>query len=461
MPRCCARADIPAVHAAIRWIGRRCLAWFYRDWLVIGAEQVPASGPVLLIGNHPHDVPDVILGFFTTPRPVRYIATISQATNPIAKKTYDWLGVIPVTRVRDARKMKEKGIDIAAMNRAANAAVLNAFARGDAVAVFPEGGVHDVCEIGRLRTGVASMLLEFLDGEPTRDVTVVPFGIQYEAQRTAGSDIVMRIGAPFSVRAWRGAQPTDAAGVSALTDALHASLCGVTRNAPTWEIAQVRDELVAAMAAAHDPKRALQSTPSLVPRARAIAIDAMSDAPSHDAREQQLASHTLARAVERAGGIGTSAADHARLLFALDVHTAPRPIPSTLLWMALPIATVGAVVHLPITSLVTWMAHRWQTVRTDIPARQFVPGLYVVALWYLLLAPLWYLGLTALGMPPVFAGVLALLIIGIVPHLGDFWFTWWRAHRASRFVARVRNWSTEERVAARDAARVFAADGVN
>lgn len=449
------------MHAVIRWIGRRCLAWFYRDWLVIGAEHVPATGPVLLIGNHPHDVPDVILGFFTTPRPVRYIATISQATNPIAKKTYDWLGVIPVTRVRDARKMKEKGIDIAAMNRAANAAVLDAFARGDAVAVFPEGGVHDVSEIGRLRTGVATLLLEFLEADPTQDVTVVPFGIQYEAPRTAGSDIVMQIGAPFSVRAWRAAQPPDAAGVNALTQTLHSALCAVTRNAPTWDIAHARDELIAAMAAVHAPKRALRASPAFVEPACAMAIDALSDAPRHDTREQQLAAHTLARAVERAGGIGTSAVDHARLRYALGLETAPRPIPGTLLAVATPVAALGAMINLPIATLVSRWAHRAQTVRTDIPARCFLPGLYFVALWYLLLVPVLWFALRALGMPLWLAAPLTLLTTVIMPHLGDFWFVWWRAVRATRFAARVQGWSRADREAAREAAAVFTGALVN
>ena len=193
----------------VYWVSGRCLHWFYREHRVVGYGKVPASGPVLLIGNHPNDLPDVISGLYVSPRHPRYIATVSVTTSPMARAMYESMAVIPVARVRDARKMKAEGVDLAAVNQAANDTVSAALASGEVVAVFPEGGVHDVPHIGRLRTGVAKMILGHLDAGAKNDVTVVPFGAQYEAPRRWGSDKLTVIGEPWSARAWFEAQPAE------------------------------------------------------------------------------------------------------------------------------------------------------------------------------------------------------------------------------------------------------------
>ena len=114
---------MPVVPTFIRWISRRALRWFYRELRFVGRGRIPAQGPVLLIGNHPNDLPDVLAGFFTTPRAVRYVATISATTLPLAAATYRGLGVIPVMRVRDVRKMRARGVDVAQVNTVAFAMV--------------------------------------------------------------------------------------------------------------------------------------------------------------------------------------------------------------------------------------------------------------------------------------------------------------------------------------------------
>ena len=47
------------LRAFLRWSGRRALRWFYRETVVIQVGVVPETGPVLFIGNHPNDLPDV------------------------------------------------------------------------------------------------------------------------------------------------------------------------------------------------------------------------------------------------------------------------------------------------------------------------------------------------------------------------------------------------------------------
>ena len=437
----------------VYWVSARCLRWFYREHRVVGRERVPVSGPVLLVGNHPNDLPDVIAGLFVSPRHPRYIATVSVTTSPIAKAMYDAMGVIPVARVRDARKMKAQGVDLAAVNQAANDTVQAALATGDVVAVFPEGGVHDVAQIGRLRTGVAKMILERLYAAAEYDVTVVPFGAQYEAPRRWGSDLISVVGAPWSARAWFDAQPHDQRGLAALTQLLLESLLAVTRNSASFEEGTTRDEILAAAAAITAPKDPLSAVPRLAADAARLAADAHGDGPTGEAVRVRTAAHSLARAVEQAGGIGTSAVDQARLLFALDVHKAQAPVPTVVLWMGVPAAAIGWFVHAPIIALVHAVARRTMKQRSDYVAACFVPGLYLVLLWWLLVSALVAGALAWFGASPLWA----VLLLVTLPRFGDLAMGWRTWLRGWLLVARVHKWGTPERMALREAAGVVRA----
>ncbi|MCE2901087.1 MAG: 1-acyl-sn-glycerol-3-phosphate acyltransferase [Gemmatimonas sp.] len=427
----------------VSWVAARCLRWFYRAHRIMGRERVPATGPVLLIGNHPNDLPDVIAGLSTTTRPVRYIATVSVTSSAAARRTYEAMGVIPVARVRDARAMKARGVDMVAVNAAAAALVVQALAGGDVVGVFPEGGVHDVPEIGRLRTGVADMVLRYLHADAKNDVHIVPFGLQYEAPRTPGSDVIVQVGEPFSLRAWLQSQPAGQTGAAALTARFREALRAVTRNAATWEEGTTRDELVAARAAQLAPCDPLAAAPALVAHAQRVAAAAHADGPGPHAVRLRTVAHSLARAVERAGGIGTSALDHARLLYALDLQRQPDPVPRGAPWTGLPAALIGGVMHAPAWWLVWHLAHRSAKARADVVARSFVPGLYIMVAWYGLVTLAAAGALMAWGRSPLWA----LFLLVTLPRFGDLAMGWRARYRAYRLVARVQGWSTPERQA--------------
>jgi len=214
------------------WVAKRALRWYYREVRWEGREHMPATGPVLLIGNHPNDLPDVLAGYLTTIRPVRYLATVSVWSDWTARKTYGALDVIPVVRVRDARRLRDSGLDLAQINAAAAAAVAAAFDAGQVVGAFPEGGVHTGPELGRLRTGVANMLLSYCNDGVEKDVQVVPFGLSYGSPAEPGSDVLVRIGRPFSLRAWLDGQPTDSRTPLALTGRLREALEAVLPSSP-------------------------------------------------------------------------------------------------------------------------------------------------------------------------------------------------------------------------------------
>lgn len=441
------------LRAFLRWSARRALRWFYRETAVVRMGMVPSTGPVLFIGNHPNDLPDVLLGLQACPRHVRYLATIAAGAGGAAGKGYEAMGVIPVTRVRDARKMRAMGVDMAAVNAEAGRRMAQAFSHGHVVGVFPQGGVHDAPQIGRLRTGVAMMALEALDNGSVFDVTVVPFGIQYEAARTSGSDAMAVVGRGWSLRGWRDERLANGceAGVSALTDQLRTALLAVTRNAPDWESRTECDELVAAVAAVQPPATSAAQAPlleraaRLVPVAEPLVANRRSDAATPHAGRVHTFVSELSHLVHEAGGIRTSARDHARVLQGAGVAAEARLTPLWALLLMTPAALLGWLTHGPIFWVVWRLAHRFAKARADVVARAFVPGLQVVAAWYVLLTIVAVAALVLAGEATWLTIVVLLLLVTQLPTAADVAVAWRDGWRGRALVWRVQRWPAARR----------------
>jgi 1-acyl-sn-glycerol-3-phosphate acyltransferase len=454
----------------LHWVSRRALRWLYRDVHYMGRERVPVTGPVLLLGNHPNDLPDVLAGLFITERHVRYVATLSATVLPLATASYKAMGVIPVMRVRDVRMMRARGVDVAAVNAAAFETVRGAFAAGDVVAIFPEGGVHDTPFLGVPRSGVSRMALLSIDDVITNDLTIVPFGLQYEAPRTLRSDLTIEIGEPFSLASWHAMadQKTGRAVETALSAHMHRSLLAVTRNSSSWEHAEFRDRLTAVIGVLVARKDEPLQVATTRVQARCAALvepaepngDAFSelDAVPPLAVDWRVVADPLGDAVVRAGGIRTSARDTARALEAawsseeqatssypehgaLKFH-ARWPSKTLVAITAVP-AVIGLLLHAPLWFAVLHVAKRMTVVRTDYIAKAILPGLHLILLGYLILGGLSAFGLRAAGWSMWWA----LALLALLPRLGDLGVWWHDAVGAMRLRARVRGWSAADRAA--------------
>ena len=439
---------IPVV---IRWISRRALRWCYREVCYVGRDRVPSDGATLLFGNHPNDLPDVLAGFFTTHRPVRYIATISASILPLAEATYRGLGVIPVTRIRDARKMRARGVDTASVNRSAFESVGQAFHDGEIVGVFPEGGVHDSWHIGRPKAGVARMALNSIDSVSKTDLKLIGFGVQYEAPQTLRSDMIILVGTPFSLREWVESESDPSP--AALSERLLAELMAVGRSSSSWPNAESRNRLVAAVAAtnASGAEPLLETASRFQQRCSGLVEgkDASQVAEGDHVVHWRTIADELAEWVHRLGGIATSARDTARVLDAAGASNPQASWPSVG-WMmatALP-AAIGLALNGPLQMGVWRFARRSAKVRTDVMARAILPGLHLIFLGYVVLGVVIALGFRAASVSSWWA----LPVVMLLPRLGDLGLAWRDAAGAMRLRARVRRLSVVDRATIRAAA---------
>jgi len=186
----------------------------------VGGERIPATGPVLLVANHPNSLLDPVVVMAAAGRPVRFLAKAPLFADPTTAWFVKLGGAIPVHRVSDDPTRMS---DNAAMFRAVHAAL----AGGDAVGLFPEG-------MAPLRTGAARIALGAAPlvggGFP-----VVPVGLTFRQRDIFRSDARVVIGAPITWDDLADRGEHDIEAVRDLTARIAGGLAAVTFNLDSWE----------------------------------------------------------------------------------------------------------------------------------------------------------------------------------------------------------------------------------
>ena len=201
---------------------------FYKQIEVVGLENVPARGGVILAGNHPNALIDGLLLISQAGRtPVHLLGNAKLWKFPLLARLLDALGAVPVLR------REEHGSN--ADNRGAFERVDDVLACGGCVAIFPEGISHTESQLATLKTGTARMALHAATRRET-DIAIVPFGLTYLNRHRFRSQVLLHFAAPMPIDEHRlAAYENDAVGtVRQLTGELRERLSRVTLNAPDW-----------------------------------------------------------------------------------------------------------------------------------------------------------------------------------------------------------------------------------
>lgn len=158
---------------------------------VLGAWRVPAVGPLILAGNHTHNVDGPLL-LGTAPRPVHFLVKREVFVGPLG----------PLLR-----GLGQLSVDRGTVDRAAVTGALRVLRRGGVLGIFPEGTRGDG-EFAALRAGVAYFAVR--SGAPVQPVAVlgseVP-GRVIGALPPLGRRVDVVFGEPFTVD---GDRPTRA-----------------------------------------------------------------------------------------------------------------------------------------------------------------------------------------------------------------------------------------------------------
>lgn len=123
----------------------RVFFWLYGRWKVIGLENIPAAGGVLLAANHCSLLdPPLLGGAVFGYRRVRFMAKVELWSKPIGRFVMDRILCFPIRR--------------GAADRFALRFALDALSCGDVVAMFPEGERSETGKLQQVQPGIALLI---------------------------------------------------------------------------------------------------------------------------------------------------------------------------------------------------------------------------------------------------------------------------------------------------------------
>ena len=354
---------------------------FFRRIDVVGAENIPADGPVIFAGNHPNALMD---GWLIAARcgrwPLHFMVNAKLWKFRGLGTLLDASGAVPVY------PRAEHGSD--ADNSKAFEKLYEVIEAGNCMGVFPEGVSHTESHLMELKTGTARIALTVAD-RGKRYAKVVPCGLNYIHRHRFRSQVMLEFGEPIVVdEAWAEKYRVDPeATVRELTEVLAESLRSVTINAPdwnTWRFAQTSRRLYKPASASLTPAQYVDLNRRFI---EGYAVDDpevqafRADAENYQARLDMLGLKDY------------------QLRSDMSLTDISRKVFFRTLWMLalLPIAIPGAILHLPVGWIAAAVGERFSYEMDDIATLKVFSTM--------LLLPLVYLG--------------AALLVGLV--FGAFW----------------------------------------
>jgi glycerol-3-phosphate O-acyltransferase/dihydroxyacetone phosphate acyltransferase len=380
------------------------LRWYYGDIVVQGAERIPPRGPLVIASNHPNALVDALLVSTTLRRRVRLTAKATLFEHPLLAPLLRAVGVVPLRRAKDELAARRAGAPTVERNAESFQQVTAALVQGAAVLVFPEGISHDEPALAPLKTGAARMALAASEAGAD-GLRLLPLGLIFERKEEPRSRVLVRVGDPIDVGAWR-ARAAPSGDAATLTADLDMALRRVTLNFASEARAQRAVALAGALAALTDAPPTVAEPRSLATEAElARRIETATDALEHAPPEVVVHAD---RFITRVNALDDRLRAHGAALS--EVRISPRlrhgvqfVAREGLVFAAtLPVALLGRVMHWIPLRLGRMLAMRplARDPSRDQPAmRTIVLGLALVLVWYAIQAVLvayWLGGVAAL-----------------------------------------------------------------
>lgn len=167
---------MPFLYRIGRFVLGPFFKWYYKP-TIIGKENIPKEGAILIVGNHKH-LYDQCLSIISTKRFIKYMAKREYFDNKKTRWFFKAVGCISVDRSVHDGKAKGEAIET--------------LKNGGAIGLFPEG----------TRNKTQEFLLPFKFGAVSMakktDAYLVPFGITGD-YIFRSKNLVIKYGKPFKV----------------------------------------------------------------------------------------------------------------------------------------------------------------------------------------------------------------------------------------------------------------------
>lgn len=200
-------------YASIRFIFSKYNFFYFRNFKVIGRENIPQDGAVLFSPNHQNALLDPLLVGTTAKKSIHSLTRSDVFGGPL-QWFLDAMQTIPVYRIRD-------GYDKLKNNQQVFERCYALLAQKKHLMMFSEGKHHDQYYLLRLSKGSSRLAIEAQLRSPQHPVYLQPVGINYGNHLHPRHDCTVVYGQAINVQDYLSTyQDHPAKGLNALRDAL-------------------------------------------------------------------------------------------------------------------------------------------------------------------------------------------------------------------------------------------------
>jgi glycerol-3-phosphate O-acyltransferase/dihydroxyacetone phosphate acyltransferase len=245
---------------AMSKLSRLLVHVFFRSVELQCEENLPKTGPVVLVANHVNGLVDGLLLMATLDRYPRFLGKSTLFKIVPLWPFLKFAGVIPVYRASDGVPGDQ--------NVSAFATCHDILAHNGVVALFPEGISHDESSLQPLKTGAARIALGAGFDRGVNSVVTVAVGLTYETKSRFRSRALVRIAEPVSISPWSEEYQLDSQKtVRVVTDDVARQLAGVSPTYISWDQAEKVNRI--AEVVVRSPKNRLPSDVSMADQVEA------------------------------------------------------------------------------------------------------------------------------------------------------------------------------------------------
>ncbi|NBA88090.1 glycerol acyltransferase [Emticicia sp. CRIBPO] len=176
------------IYYSIRFYVRIILKIFIKRIDIQGAENIPATGPVLLASNHPNSFFDAILLACVLDRPVWSLARGDAFKKEWARRILSKFYMMPIYRLSEGKEYLGKNDETFEKCSAL-------FKKDQQVLIFSEGICTNQLDLLPLKKGTARLARQ--SWESGLDVTILPVGLSYDTYNKYGKTIQLNFGETF------------------------------------------------------------------------------------------------------------------------------------------------------------------------------------------------------------------------------------------------------------------------
>ncbi len=355
------------VYRVMQWLLMTATRVFFRRIEVVGLENIPTAedGAVIFCGNHPNSLLDPVLITAYCGRIVHFAAKDTLFQSRILRFLLNLMGAVPVFR-----RVDHKGGKLG--NDQAFAALHAVIGMSRSIGIFPEGLSNEKSHLAPLKTGAARIAMGAKRDHPETRVFLVPAGLCYFKPNRFRSSVLVQFGAPYEVTEEIATAADQRAEVVTLTEKIDDHLRALTINAESWETIWVLD----GVRRLYQPEGiSLEQRVELSRRFNRTYPDVADEKPIRKLYDR-VRSYLV-----RLSAAGLADDDLRRDVSVRDV--AKRVAGQTILLLgALPLAILGAPIHLPLLFLFM-IAGTYFSPRKDVVATtKFMVGFLTVLLVY-------------------------------------------------------------------------------